>query len=142
MIHIHELLADFNEANSSFSNASSLIEVKAHTKSTALIQNVKEAHNAVHSSIDVASSKTTNPGLFTPGFGAGVGAGFAMLGATGVGIGQGYTAGEAVEGLARNPKMESKIRMTMLIGAAIAESSAIYALIISILLIFVAPNLS
>ena len=107
------------------------------------VSQVADAHSAIHSALVGTSSSmavtatTTSSRLFTPGFGAGIGAGCAMLGATGVGIGQGYTAGEAVEGLARNPKMESKIRMMMLIGAAIAESSAIYALIISILLIFV-----
>lgn len=107
------------------------------------VSQVADAHSAIHSALVGTSSTmattaaTTSSSLFTPGFGAGIGAGCAMLGATGVGIGQGYTAGEAVEGLARNPKMESKIRMMMLIGAAIAESSAIYALIISILLIFV-----
>ena len=106
------------------------------------VSQVADAHSAIHSAL-VGTSSTMEPAastsssLFTPGFGAGIGAGCAMLGATGVGIGRGYTAGEAVEGLARNPKMESKIRMMMLIGAAIAESSAIYALIISILLIFV-----
>ena len=106
------------------------------------VSQVADAHSAIHSALVGTSSTmetaaSTSSSLFTPGFGAGIGAGCAMLGATGVGIGQGYTAGEAVEGLARNPKMESKIRMMMLIGAAIAESSAIYALIISILLIFV-----
>ena len=111
------------------------------------VSQVADAHSAIHSALVGTSSSmavtatTTSSSLFTPGFGAGIGAGCAMLGATGVGIGQGYTAGEAVEGLARNPKMESKIRMMMLIGAAIAESSAIYALIIAILLIFVAPSL-
>ncbi|MBO6103458.1 ATP synthase F0 subunit C [bacterium] len=106
------------------------------------VSQVADAHSAIHSALvgtssTLATTASTSSSLFTPGFGAGIGAGCAMLGATGVGIGQGYTAGEAVEGLARNPKMESKIRMMMLIGAAIAESSAIYALIISILLIFV-----
>ena len=106
------------------------------------VSQVADAHSAIHSALvgtssTIETAASTSSSLFTPGFGAGIGAGCAMLGATGVGIGQGYTAGEAVEGLARNPKMESKIRMMMLIGAAIAESSAIYALIISILLIFV-----
>ncbi len=101
--------------------------------------NIHESTHAISTIVEKTAldTTTTSTNLFTPAFGAGVGAGCAMLGATGVGIGQGYTAGEAVDGLARNPKMMSKIRSTMLIGAAIAESSAIYALIISILLIFV-----
>ncbi len=71
-------------------------------------------------------------------FGKFIGAGLAMLGATGVGVGQGFAAGKAAEAVARNPEAESKIRTMMIVGCAIAETSAIYALIISILLIFVA----
>ncbi len=70
--------------------------------------------------------------------GAFIGAGLAMLGATGVGVGQGYAAGKASEAVARNPEAESKIRTMMIVGCAIAETSAIYALIVAILLIFVA----
>ena len=112
---------------------------EVHSNSTQHLETLTHTHKIADllTTSSTSTDSTTSTNLFTPGFGAGIGAGCAMLGATGVGIGQGYAAGEAVEGLARNPKMESKIRMTMLIGAAIAESSAIYALIISILLIFV-----
>lgn len=67
-----------------------------------------------------------------------LGAGLAMIGVIGVGAGQGYAAGKAAEAVARNPEAESKIRTMMIVGAAIAESAAIYALIVAILLIFVA----
>lgn len=66
-----------------------------------------------------------------------IGAGIAMVGASGVGAGQGYATGKAAEAVGRNPEVEAKIRTTQILGMAIAESSAIYALIISILLIFV-----
>ena len=69
-----------------------------------------------------------------------LGAGIAALGTLGTAIGQGYAAGKAVEAVARNPEAESKIRTTLIVGDAIAETSAIYSLIIAILLIFVAPN--
>ncbi len=69
--------------------------------------------------------------------GAYIGAGCAMVAASGVGVGQGVAGGMAAQGVARNPEVESKIRTLFIIGAAIAESSAIYALIIAILLIFV-----
>lgn len=75
---------------------------------------------------------------FTNKGGAYIGAGFAMVGAAGVGAGQGYTAGRACDSIARNPEVESKIRTFLIIGAAIAESSAIYSLIIAFILIFVA----
>ncbi len=70
--------------------------------------------------------------------GALMGAGIAMIAGIGVGVGQGYAAGKASEAVARNPEAESKIRLMMIVGCAIAETSAIYALIIAILLIFVA----
>jgi F-type H+-transporting ATPase subunit c len=69
--------------------------------------------------------------------GAYLGAGMAMVGACGAGAGQGYAAGKASEAVARNPEVESKIRTMMIIGAAIAETSCIYSLIIAILLLFV-----
>lgn len=67
-----------------------------------------------------------------------IGAGIAVLTCFGTGIGQGYAAGKAVEAVARNPEVESKIRNMFIIGAAIAESGAIYGLVISLILIFVA----
>lgn len=74
-------------------------------------------------------------------FGAFIGAGVAAVGVIGTAVGQGYACGKAVEAVARNPEAESKIRTTLIIGDAIAETSAIYALIIAILLVFVAPSM-
>lgn len=67
-----------------------------------------------------------------------LGAGVATITCFGAGIGQGYAGGKAVEAVSRNPEVESKIRTMFIIGAAIAESGAIYGLVISIILIFVA----
>lgn len=72
--------------------------------------------------------------------GAFIGAGLAMLGALGVGAGQGVAVGKACEAIARNPEAQPKIMTTMIVGLAIAESAAIYALIIAILLMFAAPS--
>ena len=47
----------------------------------------------------------------------------------GSGIGEGYLIGKALEAIARNPKMESNIFPKMFIGVALAESTAIYALV-------------
>jgi F-type H+-transporting ATPase subunit c len=66
-----------------------------------------------------------------------IGAGIAMLGATGVGVGQGIAAGRAAEAVGRNPEAEAKIRTMLIIGMGIAESAAIYSLIVAILLLFV-----
>ncbi|WKX02819.1 ATP synthase F0 subunit C [Candidatus Mycoplasma mahonii] len=66
-----------------------------------------------------------------------VGAGLAMVGASGVGAGQGVAAGRAAEAVGRNPEAASKIRGMFILGLGIAESAAIYSLIVSILLLFV-----
>ncbi|WP_406617523.1 ATP synthase F0 subunit C [Mycoplasmopsis adleri] len=66
-----------------------------------------------------------------------VGIGIAMFSGIGVGLGQGIAAGKASEAVGRNPEAASKIRTMMLVGQAVCESSAIYSLIISILLMFV-----
>ncbi len=43
----------------------------------------------------------------------------------------------ALDALGRNPEAEGSIRLMMIIGAALAESVAIYALVIAILIAFV-----
>ncbi|MCC6502796.1 MAG: ATP synthase F0 subunit C [Deltaproteobacteria bacterium] len=67
---------------------------------------------------------------------AGVGMG---LGALGPGIGQGNAVKGAVEGIARNPGASGKIMTTMLVGLAMIESLAIYALVIALILLFANP---
>jgi F-type H+-transporting ATPase subunit c len=67
-----------------------------------------------------------------------IGAGIAGIGMFGAGLGQGLTGQGACMAIGRNPEVASKITSTMIIGAGIAESGAIYALVIAILIIFVA----
>ncbi len=87
--------------------------------------------------IDLIQNIAANLTEHTDALGAYIGAGISLLGGMGVGIGQGIAASKAVEAVARNPEAESKIRTMMIVGCAIAETSAIYSLIIGILLIFV-----
>ncbi|MDY0039864.1 MAG: ATP synthase F0 subunit C [Desulforhabdus sp.] len=66
-----------------------------------------------------------------------LGAGISMgLGAIGSGIGEGYVAGKASEGMARQPGVANTLLRTMLVGQAVAESTGIYALVIAMLLMF------
>lgn len=44
-------------------------------------------------------------------------------------VGQGIIIGKALEAMGRNPEMEGSLFTKMLIGAAIAESTAIYGLV-------------
>jgi F-type H+-transporting ATPase subunit c len=66
-----------------------------------------------------------------------IGAGLAVLTGLMTGIGQGYAAGKAVEAVGRNPEAESKIRSMLILGDAIAETCAIYGMLVAFLLIFV-----
>lgn len=44
-------------------------------------------------------------------------------------VGEGYLIGKALEAMGRNPEVEGSLFTKMLIGAAMAESTAIYALV-------------
>lgn len=86
-----------------------------------LFGNVKEGVNTLPALISV--------------FGAGVVMG---LGCIGTGIGIGYTGGKACSGIGRNPRQTKLITRTLFVGAAVAESTAVYSLVIGLLLLFVA----
>ena len=68
-----------------------------------------------------------------------LGAGIAMIAAVGIGIGQGFAAGKAVEGVARQPEAQGDILKTMLVGQAVTETTGIFAFIVSIVLLFANP---
>ena len=66
--------------------------------------------------------------------GAGLGAGIAAIGA-GIGIGQ--IGKGAVEAIARQPEAVGDIRANMIIAAALIEGVAFFAIVISLLVLFV-----
>jgi len=69
-----------------------------------------------------------------------IAAGIAVgLAAIGPGIGQGNAAGQAVEGIARQPEAEDKIRGTLLLSLAFMEALTIYGLVVALSLIFANP---
>ncbi len=63
------------------------------------------------------------------------------IGAIGPGIGEGNAVSKACEAIGRQPESKSQVTSTMIMGCAIAETTGIYSLVVSILLIFVAPNI-
>lgn len=65
--------------------------------------------------------------------GAALGIGLAALGC---GLGIGILAGKAMEAMSRQPELSGQIRTTMLISIAFVEALALYALVVSFLLIF------
>jgi len=83
--------------------------------------------------------------LFNPGdagnathtialMGAGISIGIGTIGSA---LGEGYTAGHACDSVGRQPGNEAITIRTMLLGQAVAESPAIFSLVIAMLLIFV-----
>ncbi len=71
--------------------------------------------------------------------GSAIGAGLCMIGGNGSGVGQGYAAGLAAEGVGKNPKYSGDITMTMLLGDAVAETSGIFSLVIALILLYANP---
>jgi F-type H+-transporting ATPase subunit c len=69
-----------------------------------------------------------------------LGAGLSIgLGAIGAGVGQGIAVGKTQEAMARQPEMSGKLQVNMFIGLAIIESLAIYALVVSLILLYGNP---
>lgn len=56
------------------------------------------------------------------------------LAAFGVGIGIGLIGSKAVEAVGRNPESSSKVQTVMLLGIVFTESIAIFALVISLII--------
>ena len=55
-------------------------------------------------------------------------------------IGEGLLISKAMEGMARHPAAAKDLRSSMILGAALVETCGIYALLISILIIFILPG--
>ena len=70
-----------------------------------------------------------------------VGAGLAMIAGIGPGIGEGNAVSKACEAIGRQPESKGAVTSTLLFGCVIAETTGLYALVIAILLIFVAPDM-
>jgi F-type H+-transporting ATPase subunit c len=54
----------------------------------------------------------------------------------GAGISIGLATGKAVEGIARQPEAAGQIRNVLILGAVIAEATAIYGLVVALILVF------
>lgn len=65
-----------------------------------------------------------------------IGAGIAMLVGLGPALSQGYAAAKAVEAVSRQPEADGKIRTTMLLGQAVAETTGLYSLLVALIMIF------
>lgn len=66
-----------------------------------------------------------------------IAAGISVMTGISTGIGQGYAAAKAVEAVGKNPEAAGQIRTMLIVGCAIAETCAIYGMLIAFMLIFV-----
>jgi len=82
--------------------------------------------------MDVNAVNALVPGL------AKLGAGIAMIGALGSGIGIGLVVNGALQAIGRNPDTQGIIQTNMILGIVFVESIAIYVLVVALILIFVA----
>ena len=58
------------------------------------------------------------------------------LGSIGPALGEGYAVSKALESMARQPEMAGDLRTNMILGCAVTETTGIYALVVSLLLMF------
>ncbi|MBR5468553.1 MAG: ATP synthase F0 subunit C [Firmicutes bacterium] len=65
----------------------------------------------------------------------GFGAAIAVFTGIGAGIGIAMATSKAVESVARQPEADGKITKLLLLGAALAEATAIYGFVIAVLII-------
>jgi F-type H+-transporting ATPase subunit c len=91
----------------------------------------------------VAAAETVAPGgmaaatyfgnsLVASGVGVGIAAG-------GCGIGMGLVISSALQGIARQPELQSKLQMNMFLGFALIEAQVLYVLFLAIIFIFANP---
>ncbi len=66
-----------------------------------------------------------------------IGAGLAMFGAIGAGVGVGLAAMGGVQAMGRNPDAASTIQINMILGIVFAEAIAIYAMAVALIVLFV-----
>lgn len=70
-----------------------------------------------------------------------LGAGLCMgLGAVGSGIGAGFPAGKACQGISRQPRVTGQLTTNMLIGTAVCQTPAIFAMVVALMLMFKDPG--
>jgi len=66
-----------------------------------------------------------------------IGAGLAMVGAFGPGIGIGLLVQGAMQAIGRNPDTAGTIQQNMILGIVFAEAISIYALVVALIILFV-----
>ncbi|MCR5302528.1 MAG: ATP synthase F0 subunit C [Lachnospiraceae bacterium] len=94
----------------------------------------KNAYAADSSEVAVAAMSDEAANVHSKAWAAGIA--IAVVAAAGA-ISMGLVIWKTVEGIARQPEAEGKIRTAMMLGLVFVETAIIYALIVAILIIFV-----
>ena len=81
-----------------------------------------------------AAGQTASAGISLTAVGAAVAIGLASLGGA---IAMGMAIAKAMDGIARQPEADGKIRSVLMLGLVFIETVVIYALIVAILIMFV-----
>ncbi len=66
-----------------------------------------------------------------------IAAAIAVLTGIGAGVGIGLATGKAAESIARQPEASGKITSTTVLGAALAEATAIYGFVVALIILLV-----
>jgi len=113
------------------------LNLKEGSTSIAVFQYIVYNQLGCYNFIDYLREENMNPIVAAASV---VSAGLAVgLAAIGPGMGQGTAAGYAVEGIARQPEAEGKIRGALLLSFAFMESLTIYGLVVALALLFANP---
>ena len=84
--------------------------------------------------VDDSTSTVADNGLAGKALASGIAIGLAALGGA---IGMGMAISKSAEGISRQPEAEGKIRTALMLGLVFIETVVIYALIVTILIVFV-----
>ena len=69
--------------------------------------------------------------------GKALGAGLCMaIGSIAPALGEGNAVSHALDGMARQPEAADNLRVNMILGCAVTESTGIYSLVVAILILF------
>jgi len=90
------------------------------------------ASEAVAGGGGIAAAQFFGQTIMASGIGVGIAAG-------GCGIGMGLVIASSLQGIARQPELQSKLQMNMLIGFALIEAQVLYALFLAIIFLFANP---
>ena len=92
------------------------------------------AEQAAAGTVDYTRAIVLASSVFAAGLAVG-------LGAIGAGFGMGQGLSGATTAVGRNPEAQGKVLLTMMVGLAMIESVAIYALVIALVVIYANPLL-